>query len=383
MTTFETALRSANVLNQYRESWNETLADCNVDAIVPLLLLHTPNLERLNIRTIKDFYIHIPPIFQASVAAVTPLLSKATMISPCLQRLKDVSLDFGAGCNPLVSAKLFMSLPSVTSITITGISGSGTILYPIHDCVTLPEVTLPEVTLPEVTLPEASSSVTDIWLSGEFTDRAELSEILKGCKNLTRLSVDFIRYSPYHIRQICCPDVIAILQDSAEHSLEFLRLRASLFTPYNSDDRRDYSYDDRDLIDCTAFKNLCQIDVGAQMLLKRQEQQCPKAVVDRLPHSLQQLCLTYNYQDELDYERDSLRALENPKVAQLPNLRLLQVDTLEESTAYDIAHTLSGDEERFGLDYVIHGKDFYKTFYAVDSDDNEDAWAYLSSNWRY
>ena len=104
-----------------------------------------------------------------------------------------------------------MSLPSVTSLTVSGIGNSETIQHPIQEC---------------IMLQEASSNVAEIRLSGQITDLAELSEILKGCKNLTYLIVEFFTYSPRHIRRIFCSDVAAILQISAEHSLKYLKSRA-------------------------------------------------------------------------------------------------------------------------------------------------------------
>lgn len=357
MSTFETAIRSANLPLQYQEIWLWALTRCDGDTIVALLLLHTPNLERLDIRHLESGCPHRSNSFPASIATLAHLASKATFVDPCLQRLKRVTLHLGDGRNPLPLAKTFMSLPSVTSLTVSSISNGETIQYPIEEC---------------LRLPVASSNVADMHLSGQFTDRAELTEILNGCKNLAHLTVEFFTYSPRHIRQMFFSDVIAILKISAEHSLKSLKSRAFLLEKYDSDDKGENSYDERDLIDCTAFKTLRQIDVEAQMLLRPQDKYKLEAVVDRLPHSLQHLYLTYSFEHNLPYERDSLRALENPKLAQLPNLRLLQVHTHSTSRARRIANSLSGGDTRFGLDYIVCGGDFQKICNAVDSGDDED-----------
>ena len=365
ITTFEAAIRSAKLPAHYQDIWLERLAKGGGDIVLALLLLHTPNLERLDIQGSKHRLWYFRNYFPASIAAVAYLASKATFISPCLQHLKRVSLDFGSCKVPLALAKLFMSLPLLTSLTLCSINSNERIQWPIQEV---------------VTLQEASSNVVDLHLSGKFHDREELSEIFKSCRNLVHLSLKFTRYngsSPRDIRHIGWPDVIAILQSSAEHSLKSLQARI-----YPSRNRRD-SVDD--LINCTAFKNLCQIDVDAHMLLKPRDWDYephmllkpedkfdPKDVIDRLPHSLQRLYLTYGSRRNIEYERNSLRGLENPKLEQLPNLRLLQVNTDDPSTARSIANSLSGSGETFGLDYVVCGGDFQKIFNAVNSSDDGD-----------
>ena len=148
-------------------------------------------------------------------------------------------------------------------------------------------------------------------------------------------------------------------------------MRAFRTSTYGSN-KRDDSYDERDLIDCSAFENLGQIDVEARMLLKPQDKHNRQAVVDRLPRSLQRLYLTYSHEHSLEYERDSLRALENPKTAQLPDLRLLQVNTYQPRTAKRIAESLNGGNERLGLDYIVCGGEFERIFHAVNDGDHAD-----------
>lgn len=108
------------------------------------------------------------------------------------------------------------------------------------------------------------------------------------------------------------------------------------------------------------------------MLLKPQDKHNPNAVVDRLPRSLQRLYLTYSHEHNLEYERDSLRALENPKTAQLPDLGLLQVNAYQPRTAKRIVESLNGGNERFGLDYIVSGGEFERIFHAVNGGDHED-----------
>ena len=350
LTIFEAAIRSTNIPFQYQKIWLKSLANHADDAIIALLLLHSPNLERLNAQiTIHPSPVLRPTSFPGSIATVAHLASKATFVNPCLQRLKRVSLEFGLCSCPLALAKIFMFLPSVTSLTIGFIGNDKYTENLIQEC---------------VTLPEASSNVADLDLTGEFTDSAELSEILKGCKNLAHLSVDFI--PPYRRVQnprICFPDITASLRISAEHSLKSLKFRVDRYGCRNPDG----------LVDCSAFKNLCQIDVQAHILLMPRYKYNPKAVVDRLPHSLQRLYLEYAPYHTARYERNSLRALENPKLVQLPNLRLLQVQLQTPRRAKQVADSLSGSEERFGLDYVvIDGYGFQKIFHAADSDNDED-----------
>ena len=349
MTTFEAAIRSTNIPIHFQKILLEALAKNGRETIAALLLLHSPNLERLDFRVTKPPYLLSRNIRPASIVTVAHLASKSTFINPCLKRLKRVSLDFSWPLIPSALAKIFMSLPSVTSLTIGTthtVDSSQEIQDLVQGC---------------VTLPEASSNVADLHLTGYFTDSAELSEMLKGCKNLAHLSVEFEDYSQAQFRRICFPEVAAILRISAEHSLKSLKFR------------RHYRPVPTDVVDCSAFKNLCQINVEAQMLLKPHDEYNPKTVVDRLPHSLQRLYLEYGLEHGVPYERDSLRALENPKLVQLPNLRLLQVSLDIPHRARHVADSLSGSEERFGLDYVVTDRHaFKKIFHAADSDNDED-----------
>ena len=346
--TFESAMRSVNLPIQYQDVWLEALAKCDGDALVTLLLLHTPNLERLDIRQLRHSCWHKRESFPASIAIVAHLASKATFMKPCLQHLRHVSLDLGSSINSLLLAMPFMSLPSVTSLA-SRFGDCEAMEYPI-EC---------------VTLPRASSNVVDMRLVGHSTDCAELSEVLEGCKNLAYLYVKLTDYSMYEDHLLSCPDVVAILlRSSGKHSLKSLRLRTSL-------SEVDRPEDERNPIDCTRFENLRQIDVEAELLLKPEDQYNPKAIVDRLPQSLQRLYLKYGEEHNLDYERDSLRALENPKMAQLTNLISLQVQVDDTMRAECIAESLSGGEETFGLDYTVCGLGFEKTFKAVSSGDKE------------
>ena len=349
MNTFESAIRSVSLPIQYQNIWLEALAKCDGDALVTLLLLHTPNLERLDIRQLKHSCWHKRESFPASIAIVAHLATKATFIKPYLQHLRRVSIDLGPSLDSLLLAKPFMSLPSVTSLT-SRVGDGETTEHPVEEC---------------VTLSKASSNVVDMRLRGKFVDFTELSEVLEGCKNLAYLYVENTDYSIDDDDLLSCADVVAILlRSSAKHSLKSIRFRTSLSEVKRPDDERN-------LIDCTQFKNLREIDVEAELLLRPQDQYNPKAIVDRLPQSLQRLYLKYGEECNLDYERDSLRALENPKMAQLTNLISLQIQIDDTMRAECIVESLSGGEERFGLDYTVCGLGFEKTFKAVDSGDKE------------
>ena len=324
IATFESAIRSMNLPIHYQRTWLEALANTGGDVLVALLLSHTPNLEHL--------YIGEPILSNFYIAIVAQLASKASFIEVSLDRLKDVWLNLGFCAGFLLLAKSFMSLRSVTSLDMLGIN-SETVKFFIKDY---------------VTLPKASSNVTHMNLSGQITNRAELCEMLEGCKNLADLRVELIEYDDYDGDMVRCSDIVAILRNSAEHSLTSLHLRASL-------SERDPGYEGNNPVDFTQFKKLREIDVEAQTLLTFEDKFDQKAVVGRLPQSLQRLCLEYGNQYKFEYDRDWLRALENPDMVGLPNLKVLQISVENASRAMRIAEYLSGSEERFGLDYVVRG----------------------------
>ena len=219
------------------------------------------------------------------MAPLSQLRVEFYLASISLRRLEDVTLYLGSCPRHLLLAKSFMSLQSVNSLILDGNADSEIIQHFIEEC---------------FTLSEASSNVVNLQLNGDFTNRGGLSEILKGCRKLARLSVNCPAHAFPSRRHLCCSDIVAILsKSSAEHSLTWRWLNDDYFQADIKEDK---------LVDCTRFKNLRDFFLVAQCAHDKDNSQ---TVIGRLSQSLYSLSLYYKYDSRLKYERDSFRALEN------------------------------------------------------------------------
>ena len=79
-----------------------------------------------------------------------------------------------------------------------------------------------------------------------------------------------------------------------------------------------------ELVDFSLFKALRTIEVEAESILAFKEDTV-KPLAGRLPMSLQRLVLHYDGEDTLEFKRDSLLALEDPRTAQLPALEEMNI----------------------------------------------------------
>ena len=289
MTAFRAALPHALMGDRHKKNlirWKRALHLGDADALIALLLLQCPNLESLMLGD-----------GDKQADCVKTALSLAAMkdtMNGILPRLKRVEL-YLKNTDLMHYIRLFMSLPSLTSLSIRNLKKSyvtnlpGDLLVP--------------------TLHPGTSNVTKLSFHGELMDPKALSEIFHSCSNLTSLFYDLRYFSP-HVRaeetpyQFYLRSVMSALSSNNQYTLQSLTLRASR---HNFGQPSDWSVPEISRkIENEAESILALMKTGTMVL------------VDRLRLTLRHLRLHYRSMNATQYVREISFELAYDRPSSLP-----------------------------------------------------------------
>ena len=241
--------------------WMRALEVGDEDALIALLLPQCPNLESLMLGDGDKRADCIKTVL--SLAAMENTMGRI------LPRLKHVELCL-VDTDLVDYIRLFMSLPSMTSLSIRNFQNPNLKALLGHSIVR--------------TLQPGISNVREINLHGEHMDHEVLYEILQSCSYLTRLHCEF-RISPPPNQaeepryQLCLQSVMSALSSGNKHTLQSLTLRI-------------FQTDVGGFSDWSSSGNPQEIEDEAESILTLMKIRA-NVLVDRLPMTLRHFVLRY------------------------------------------------------------------------------------------
>ena len=290
MTAFRAALPHALMGNHHKPNlirWTRALNLGDEDALIAILLLQCPNLQKLRLGD-----------GDTQVDCVKTVLSLAAMkenMGRILPRLKYVELDLET-TDLMDYIRLFMSLPSLTSLSVRNFAKSG--LKGLFGDIIVP------------TLQPCTSNVRELRLHGEPMDHEVLYEVLQSCNNLTSISYDICFFSPHGMArrppyQLALLSVMSALSSNNHHTLQSLTLR-SCWQKFGK------------LNDWGSLAMSRPMENEAESILALMKTRT-KALADRLRTRLKYMMLDYRSINATQYFREISFELERNKPSKLPS----------------------------------------------------------------
>ena len=320
MAAFKAAIPSAPVPGADLHDWAECLDSGGEDSVTALLLLKAPYLERIIIENLEP-----NPWCVLKAARIAAFQAPR---NEYLSRLTHVYMS-SYGWDPLPWLRAFMSLPSVTSISVVGVFEENTDetddLFPLQP---------------------RSSNVSELCLSGTFYSQNALSELLQSCKCLTTFEY-YMEASNLYDENLMfdCHAVITTLQAYSKDTVKSLDV---VIDPF----RRDI-ITDPPIPNFGSFTCLENLELDATTLTKS-DGTATTATSDFLPSSLRTLTLKCEHIDE-DKFVNRVISFGHYDLARLEKLEKVEFQTSSDNRAATFAQAVDAVELEPQVNYVIGG----------------------------
>lgn len=312
MEILEEAVRTTEVIPvEEVDDWLRQIRRGNEDPIVALLFLHAPRLHTL--RFVDPYSPSESSYFLRTVQRVT---RQGSAVSSYPSHFKNVEIWFAEGWERLDFVKAFMSLPSLTSLKADSLFIDGR----THE-------------VDSAILPRPSN-VVELSFQGLIPEKA-FSELLQGVKNLKAFEYKFTHlwrdedYTP----PFNCLAVMKSLEANASHTLESLKLSA-------------LNLETSQMAPIRGFVALREIEIQTKHCLAVEESNI-KNLVSVLPVSVEKFALSWYEVSSVSCTETLIEAmlgLVRASKTQLPNLRMLQVNSRDQGTSDALWDCLGSDE---------------------------------------
>lgn len=313
MDIIEEAIRVTEIIpTEEVDDWLHKIRSGKEDPLIALLFLHAPGLRTLEFLATCT-HRESPYLLKT----IQRIAGQGPTVKLYPSQLRNVDIQCFVGWDGLDFVKAFMSLPSLTSIKTDSLFVKGRAYQ-----------------TGSATLPQPSNVSTFSVRSGPLPEKP-LFELLRGMKSLKSFAYDFT-YSSYldeYMHMFDCLAVMTSLEALASRTLEHLKLSVP-------------GIETSQIAPLRNFHALQEIEIKTNRCLAVDDSKIAN-ISGVLPVSIEKLAISWHEctsADGVETLTKAILGLVRDSKTQLPRLRALHVDTMDQEETDALWDCLGSDE---------------------------------------